>query len=249
MSHGLNVLVVDCDPQANATAGLGIATDHDRPSLADILENEVVLTQENRSDYIQRSDWNIADSQGSIEVLRAHPRLTTVETHLGSDPIGAFDRLARALEPIAAEYDIILFDCPPSVGLLTINALFASDKVIVVSAPSAWSSDGVEVFTKNIDRISSRRNGKPEIAGIIVNNVGRTRDGRFWESEIIERYKNNVVSVASRAAIAEASAMSSSLSSLGARPGAADAFTDFENVFLALIGLNVDQSPSVAAAV
>lgn len=240
MSHGLRVLVVDCDPQANASAGLGLPPDNGHHTLADILENEVELEATNAGEYIHRSDWSIPTSQGYIDVISAHPRLTNVETHLASDPIGACDRLSRALDPVSASYDVILFDCPPSVGLLTINALFASDKVIIVSAPSAWSSDGVEAFSKNVDRIASRRDGKPNVAGIIINNVGRTRDGRYWESEIIERYKHNVVSVASRAAIAEASAMSSPLTRLGARPGAHEAFRNFDDVFLKIIGLDID---------
>ncbi len=246
MSHGLSVLVVDCDPQANASAGLGLPADRDHKTLADVLEDETEINSANVSEFIHRSDWTIANSTGFIDVMSAHPRLTNVENHLASDPIGAFDRLARALQGISNAYDVIFFDCPPSVGLLTINALFASDKVIVVSAPSAWSSDGVEAFTKNVDRIASRRDGKPEVAGIVVNNVGRTRDGKFWESEIIERYKENVVSISSRAAIAEASAMSSPLSGLGARPGAHDAFKNFDDVFLKIIGLTIEESPSQA---
>lgn len=248
MSHGLRVLVVDCDPQANASAGLGLSTDT-KNTLADVLDREIELSSTNAAEYITRSSWSVSAqpmankhaTPGSIDVISAHPHLTNVETHLASDPIGACDRLNRALAGIADTYDLILFDCPPSVGLLTINALFAADRVIVVSAPSAWSSDGVQAFMQNVDRIAARRSGQPHVAGIIVNNVGRTRDGRFWESEIIERYKDNVVSIASRAAIAEASAMSTPLSDLGARPGAAEAFQNFDEVFLHLIGLEVGE--------
>ncbi|HMS24365.1 MAG TPA: ParA family protein [Acidimicrobiia bacterium] len=248
MSHGLRVLVVDCDPQANASAGLGLSTDT-KNTLADVLDREIELSSINAAEYITRSSWSVSAqpmankhaTPGSIDVISAHPHLTNVETHLASDPIGACDRLDRSLAGIADTYDLILFDCPPSVGLLTINALFAADRVIVVSAPSAWSSDGVQAFMQNVDRIAARRSGQPHVAGIIVNNVGRTRDGRFWESEIIERYKDNVVSIASRAAIAEASAMSTPLSDLGARPGAAEAFQNFDEVFLHLIGLEVGE--------
>ena len=244
MANGLKVLVVDCDPQANASSGLGIPAENNHLTLAEILDDEVLLNSENFDEYVHSSPWTdskMKETQGgSIDVICAHPRLTNVESHLASDPIGACDRLDIAISEIAHDYDLILFDCPPSVGLLTINALFASDKVIVVSAPSAWSSDGVESFTRNVDRISKRRDGKPSVAGIIVNNVGRTRDGRFWESEIIERHKENVVSISSRAAIAEASAMSSPLMDLGARAGAKEAKQEFNEVFLKLIGLTAD---------
>lgn len=241
LNHELNVLVVDCDPQANSSAGFGIELENDHHSLAEILDDELILNDTNKDQYIHKSPWEIANSmKGSIEVICAHPHLTSVEAHLAADPIGACDRLERALSSLYNEYDLILFDCPPSVGLLTINALFAADEVIVVSAPSAWSSDGVNAFTRNVERIAGRRSGKPKITGIIVNNVGRTRDAKFWESEIIERHKDTVVSVSSRAAIAEASAMSSPLSSLGARPGAKEASENFNEVFLKLIGLRVE---------
>ena len=243
LNRGLRVLVVDCDPQANASAGLGIELENDHSSLAEILDGEIILHDSNISKYVHSSPWTqSSQSNGSIEVICAHPHLTSVESHLASDPIGACDRLDLALSIISKYYDLILFDCPPSVGLLTINALFASDEVIVVSAPSAWSSDGVEAFTKNVDRISQRRAGKPRIAGIVINNVGRTRDAKFWESEIITRYKDVVMSVSARAAIAEASAMSSPLTDLGARPGAKDAAQNFDEVFLRLVGLNVEEN-------
>jgi chromosome partitioning protein len=245
---GLRVLVVDCDPQGNASAGL--ATPANENSLADILENEIELSPENADEYIQRSSWvnEISTSRGtgvgSIDVIAAHSHLATVETHLAADPIGAFDRLKRALESVRDRFDLILFDCPPSLGLLTINALFAADEVIIVSAPSAWSSDGVETFMNNVARIASRRDGKPHIAGIVVNNVGRTRDGKYWESEIAGRYDYQVETVGSRAAIAEAAAMSSPILSLGARPGAREAVENIKNTFFALIGLGAQSATS-----
>ena len=165
-----------------------------------------------------------------------------MEASLASDPIGSCDRLERAIKGIKEDFDLVLFDCPPSVGLLTINALFASDQVIIVSAPSAWSSDGVESFSQNISRIASRRQGKPIVSGIIVNNVGRTRDGKFWESDLMEKYGSNVVSISSRAAIAEASAMSVPIKELGSRTGAREAYSDFERVFVALVGLGIEDS-------
>lgn len=240
MNRNQRVLVVDCDPQSNASAGLGVPAQHDKKSLADVLENEIEITQENINEYVVSSTWSKSQTN-PIDVLAAHPRLTSVETHLSSDPIGACDRLDRGLSEIKDQYDLILFDCPPSVGLLTINALFAADKVLIVSAPSAWSSDGVESFIANVDRIASRRCGNPQIAGIVVNNVGRTRDGKYWESELKNRYKYHVETVSSRAAIAEAAAMSVPLKELGSRPGAAEAFENFDNVYMTIVGLTGDE--------
>ena len=236
------VLVVDCDPQANCTAGLGIDSDED-VSLASILENENEITSENSSEFVHLSTWR-TQSNSQIKVISSSHSLAKIEPILASDPIGSCDRLERALAGIRNEFDLILFDCPPSVGLLTINALFACDQVIIVSAPSAWSSDGVESFNQNVLR---RRQGKPVISGIVVNNVGRTRDGKFWESDLIEKYKESVISVSSRAAIAEASAMSIPIGELGSRPGAKDAYSEFEQVFLKLVGLNAENTHAKVA--
>lgn len=237
--HGLNVLVVDCDPQSNLSSALVIEIGENSSTLAELLDNEIILDETNRSQFIFESSWNETLSQGKIEVIVASPRLTTIESHLAADPIGACDRLQRGIETVSRTYDLVLFDCPPSVGLLTINALFAADEVIVVSSPSAWSLDGVESFMNNVERIASRRSGKPNISGIVVNNVGRTRDGKYWESELLSRYKDAVISIPSKAAIAEASAMSSPLRSLGSRPGAKEACEHFNSAFLKLIGLNI----------
>lgn len=239
---GLKVLVIDCDPQANASAGLGVPADNEGMTLADLLEQDRTYSREELDGVIAQSTWveKLGVGNGAIDVIRSHPRLANIETQLASDPIGACDRLAHVVSAVTSEYDVILMDCPPSLGLLTINALFAANEVIIVSAPSAWSSDGVETFVKNIDRIASRRNNEPTITGIIVNNVGRTRDAKYWESEIAGRYEYSVASVTSRAAIAESAAMSSPLASLGARPGAAEAKTNFSHVFYSLIGLGAE---------
>jgi chromosome partitioning protein len=243
---GLKVLVVDCDPQANCTAGFGIDLDNESLSLAEILADEIQINADNFSDYIHTSSW-ASGKNSQIKVICSSHSLAKVESLLASDPIGSCDRLERALEQVKNQFDLILFDCPPSVGLLTINALFASDEVLIVSAPSAWSSDGVESFNQNVLRIASRRQGKPSISGIVVNNVGRTRDGKFWESDLVEKYKDAVISVSSRAAIAEASAMSSPISELGSRPGAKEAYNEFREVFLKFIGLQVEElNPSVS---
>lgn len=231
--------------QANCTAGLGIDSDED-VSLASILENENEITSENSSEFVHLSTWR-TQSNSQIKVISSSHSLAKIEPILASDPIGSCDRLEiRALAGIRNEFDLILFDCPPSVGLLTINALFACDQVIIVSAPSAWSSDGVESFNQNVLRIASRRQGKPVISGIVVNNVGRTRDGKFW-IDLFEKYKESVISVSSRAAIAEASAMSIPIGELGSRPGAKDAYSEFEQVFLKLVGLNAENTHAKVA--
>lgn len=242
------VLVVDCDPQSNATSGLGISTSAESKTLVDVLKDEIELNNENINDYVYKSTWNdiLLDelepiSQNhtgtvpTIDVLPANGHLSSIEPILANDPIGACDRLENALVGISHLYDFVFFDCPPSLGLLTINALYASDQVVIVSGPSAWSSDGVTTFTSNISRIAKRLNGRPILSAIVINNVGRTRDAKFWQSEIIENNVDNneikTQSISSRAAIAEAGAMSVPISALGKREGVQVAKEEFSEAF------------------
>ena len=248
------VLVVDCDPQSNTTTGLGIELDHNSKTLVDILKDETELNEDNINQYVYHSSWNnifesVIDltnniSTPIIDVIPSNGLLSNVEAHLSNDPIGACDRLDNALAGISHLYDYVFYDCPPSMGLLTINALYASDEVIIVSGPSAWSSDGVRTFRANVARIAKRLNGRPKLSAIIVNNVGRTRDAKFWTSEIIsnnnEQGIENTQCISARAAIAEAGAMSQPITSLGKRDGAKFAKEEFQEAFKNIFGNRIN---------
>ena len=86
------------------------------------------------------------------------------ESQLLTDPIGANDRLAVALTGI--EHDLVIIDCPPSLGLLTVNGLFAADRALVVTEPGAWASDGVGQILRTVERIASRKPAPLTVAGV-----------------------------------------------------------------------------------
>lgn len=221
---GRRVLVVDLDPQANATSGLGLwdvgagverVLDDGRPgTLA-----EVVVS----------SRWSF-DGGPAPDVVPSTSGLAALEIRLATDPIGAQDRLQAAVAELT--YDLVLIDSPPSLGLLTVNGLFAADRAIVVTAPSAWAADGVEQILRTVSRVSERRAGCLASPGVVVNNLGRTRDSRYWLEEIGTRYGDWVwTPVRQRAAIAEASAQSLPLRALGSRPGASEAVAEFDALY------------------
>jgi len=223
-ASGRRVLVVDLDPQANATTGLGI---FDAPSsIADALTADLPGAA---ARCLTPAEWP-ADPRGPVPtVVPSSPALAQVEHQLVSDVIGAQDRLSVVLQGVVDDFDEVLIDCPPSLGLLTVNALFASDRVLVVTEPAAWSSDGVEQILRNVTRISQRREGRPAIAGIIVNRLGRTRDAGYWARELTVAHPGLVVEpmVRMRAAVAEAAAQSLPLHSL-TRSGADEACAEFD---------------------
>jgi len=217
--RNFRVLVVDLDPQANATSGLGVwepsttvdtALEFDRPGCASSLAID--------------SAWALPTPP---KLLASTPALSAREPQLANDPVGAQDRLQLALENHG--FDLVVIDCPPSLGLLTINGLFAAEQALIVTEPGAWASDGVANVQQTIARISARRNGKPNVAGIAVNRLGRTRDAHYWHTMLLEQYGDAVFApVHLRAAVAEASAQSLPIHGLGNRPGASDASAEFD---------------------
>jgi hypothetical protein len=99
----------------------------------------------------------------------------------------------------------VLIDCPPSLGLLTVNGLFAADRALIVTEPGAWASDGVAQILRTVERIGARRPGGLEVAGIAVNRLGRTRDARYWYDQLVESYGEDVLPpVHLRAAVPDA---------------------------------------------
>ena len=227
-NRGKKVLVVDLDPQANATAGLGIwdaattvdiALESDRPGSAGSL---AVPTE-----------W-VLEGGRAPDVLASTPALSSREPQLANDPVGAQDRLQLALE--GHDYDLVVIDCPPSLGLLTINGLFAADRALIVTEPGAWASDGVANVQLTISRIAARRGGRPEVAGVAVNRLGRTRDAHYWHTMLLEQYGDQVLApVHMRAAVAEASAQSLPIHGLGTRQGASEAAQEFDNLLDAVV--------------
>ncbi len=223
---GRDVVVVDLDPQANSTTGLGVwdaqatidaALDAERPgSLREVLVE---------------SSWTMEPMRSTVRVVPSSPRLAQREHQLAMDVIGAQDRLAVALTGLVDEIDDVIIDCPPSLGLLTVNALFAADSVLIVAEPAAWSSDGVEQILLNVSRIAERRGGRPAVAGIVVNRLGRTRDAAYWAGQLAETHPTLVVepSIRLRAAVAEAAAQSLPIHALH-RDGAAEAADEFDRL-------------------
>ena len=222
---GRRVLVVDLDPQANASTGLGVWSPELTVDAALEADQPGVLRK-----VVTASTWEVPGGTPP-DVAASSPALAQREVSLTNDPIGAQDRLAVALEGLD-EYDVVIVDCPPSLGLLTVNGLFAVDRALVVSEPGAWASDGVEQILRTVGRIAQRRAGALEVAGIAVNRLGRTRDARYWYEQLVETYGERVLPpIHLRAALPEAAAQSLPIHGLGHRAGAPESAAEFDEVF------------------
>ena len=227
---GYRVLVVDLDPQANATTGLGV------------WEPDITVDRALEADHpgmilqvLSPSSWPAGDAAIPPDVAASSPALAQREPQLANDPIGAQDRLQVALQGV--DHDVVIIDCPPSLGLLTVNGLFAADQALVVTEPGAWASDGVEQILRTVSRIGARRSEGLSVAGIVVNRLGRTRDAKYWYEQLVDTYGDQVLPpVRLRAAIPEAAAQSLPIHALGARPGAAEAAAEFDALLAAILG-------------
>lgn len=160
VSRGLASLVVDLDPQGNATSILRTHTT--RKTVADVLAHP---TQAVIEEALTPCDWEIGP--GEVDVLAGHPNVIRYDSWTGQ----AFrPKLAKALAHLDG-YDLVLIDCPPSLGALTREALAASDFALVVTTPSYFGAQGVERAVQEINEIKRSVNPNLSLAGIVVNRV------------------------------------------------------------------------------
>ena len=157
------ILVFDLDPQGNTTSGLGI----DRASI-DLSTYDILV------DGVEIVDVLEPTSVQGLHVVPATIELAGAEIELVS-MFSREMRLKQALETIADDYDFVLIDCPPSLGLLTINGLAAADEVLIPIQCEYYALEGVTQLTHNIDRITSNLNPQLKIEGVLLTMFdGRT---------------------------------------------------------------------------
>jgi chromosome partitioning protein len=150
-----DVLIVDIDPQGSASSGLGIRDQENGPSTYDLLAGERTAADVVRSTPVER-----------LHVLPANRDLVGAEVELVSALAREY-RLKEALQPIRDRYEFVLVDCPPSLGLLTINALTAADSVLIPLQCEYYALEGLTALNDSIQLIRERLNPKLELAGVL----------------------------------------------------------------------------------
>ncbi len=150
------VLLVDLDPQGNTTSTF-LDIDDERPSAFELFLKEDV----------DLSSLTYPTDRETMYILPSSIKLAKVERMLSQDPEAPI-RIRDKVERLLNEFDFIIFDTPPSLGLLTINALSASDYVLMTITASPWALDGVQDFLDTIDAVKEVFNPSLKILGAVV---------------------------------------------------------------------------------
>ncbi|MFC6044272.1 ParA family protein [Nocardioides hankookensis] len=171
--YGRKVLLVDFDPQGSLSVGLGL-----NPHEMDLSIYNLLMDRDVTLDEVV-----VKTGIDGMDLLPSNIDLSAAEVQLVHE-VAREQTLQRVLEPALATYDVILIDCQPSLGLLTVNALTASDGVIVPLECEYFALRGVALLKTTIDKVRERLNPKLEIYGVL----GTMYDGRTLHSrEVMER--------------------------------------------------------------
>ena len=150
------VLMIDLDPQGNATSGLGIDKSEIENSTYDVMVNDVPI-----------SEAIVESSANNVDICPTNINLAGAEVEL----VGAMSReqiLKNAIEEVADNYDYIFIDCPPSLGILTINALTASNNLIIPIQGEYYALEGLSQLVDTVNKVKKKLNKNINILGVVL---------------------------------------------------------------------------------
>ena len=178
---GFRILVIDLDPQGNATTGLGIDARNFERSMYDVIMRDTSL-----EDCIEpTSTKNLFVAPATIDLAGAEIEL-----------VPAFSRemkLKRAIETVIDDFDFVLIDCPPSLGLITVNALAAADEVLVPIQCEYYALEGLSQLMRNVHMVASNLNAGLDVSTIVLTMYdARTKLSDQVAAEVREHFGNRV---------------------------------------------------------
>ena len=180
--YGRKVLLVDLDPQGALSAGLGLTHDDIEDTIYDVmLDNHTSIHS-----AIQHT------GVAGLDLVPANIDLSAAEIQMVNE-VGREHTLARALRPVRRDYDFIIIDCQPSLGLLTVNALACSQGVIIPMECEFFSLRGLALLTDTVEKVSDRINFDLEVMGILVTMFDRrTKHAREVMSRVVDYFGDKV---------------------------------------------------------
>lgn len=175
--RGLEVLVVDLDPQGNTTVSLAVEDiPADSVTVADTL---VAPPDATLSEVLVPTIWERVTLAPALT-----ESLTNAEERMASSKHGREYRLREALESVLDRFDLVLIDNAPALGMLLINSLTASDEVFVVVEADQWSADGLAELRRTVQGAQKYYNNSLRWSGVLVSKWRRTKDEEAWLAEI-----------------------------------------------------------------
>ncbi len=184
--QGVRVLLVDLDPQGNATSGLGV----DRSGI-DISTYEVLLKEAEIDDAVEpTSVRNLYVVPATIDLAGAEIELVSL--------FSRETRLRTAMDQMTEDFDVILVDCPPSLGLLTVNALAAAAEVMIPIQCEYYALEGLSQLLQNVELVSSNLNPGLKVGGVVLTMYdGRTK----LSKDVSEQVRSHFGDIAYRTVI------------------------------------------------
>ena len=156
---GKKILVIDLDPQGNATTGLGVSNNDDKKNIY-----KIIIGQNDPNNCIQRSCVK------NLDLISSNVNLSGLEVETASDPKRAFmlKEILEQNENIFSQYENIFIDCPPSLSLLTVMSLVVADELLVPLQTEFFALEGISQLVKTIERIKINLNPNLNIRGILL---------------------------------------------------------------------------------
>jgi chromosome partitioning protein len=216
--HGLKVLVVDLDPQGNASTGLGVEHSSGTPSVYEVLVEGASL--EETAVPVEQAP-NLWCVPATIDLAGAEIELVSV--------VARENRLRTAIAAYRNDVDYILVDCPPSLGLLTINALVAADEVLIPIQCEYYALEGLGQLLQNIELIRAHLNGGLQVSTILLTMYdGRTKLADQVAHEVRNHFGELVLDVVIPRSVRVSEAPGYGQSVMTYDPGSRGALTYFE---------------------
>jgi len=181
---GERVLLVDLDPQGNATFGLGFNPDAlEGKTTFDVLMGEPGIV-----------DLSLHDTAHvNLKLIPANVDLAGAEVHLTRDLVGGTVQLRRVLQPVQDAFDFLFIDCPPSLGILTINALMAATDLLIPIQAHTYALKGMKDFMTTIKRVSEARGNLIPLLGVVITQFqARTTMHQLLERKIRDYFGQKV---------------------------------------------------------
>jgi len=174
--RGYKVLLIDMDAQANCSKGLGVILGVDDHGIHTVLSNKALL-----------KDIICPTPVDNLFIAPSHIELSTIEPELYGD-VGGFRMLASAMEKMQMDdYEYVIIDTPPSLGMLSVNSITSADSIIIPVEPEPYALDGMNALQRLIDKVRDRLKHPVEILGVLLT---RYQQGTKVHSALHEHLKN-----------------------------------------------------------